>query len=136
MELEGELLLQPPGNLTAPTFIDVVYFPEIPCVMLVTVRREESMESVGSSLKMLIVCGLYRQTGPQLISKKELLTVVSFKEMVRNRGHPGRDMARLYFDWNEKFHLPHKTSLIKRNKIIILGRSCACAMPRVLRFAD
>lgn len=53
-----EFLFQPPGNLRFPTFIVVVNLPEIPFVILKTVSREESVESVGSSLKMLIVWGL------------------------------------------------------------------------------
>lgn len=59
-------------------------------MMFVTLKRADSGERVGSSLKILMVCGLYRQIGPQLISRKDSLTCVSFKEIVRNIGQPAR----------------------------------------------
>lgn len=128
MESKGEFLVQPPGNFRFPTLIVVVNFPEIPFVRFVTVRRDDSVERVGSSLKMLIVCGLKRQTGPQLISRKESLTWVSFKDMVRNKGHP--EKSGLLFCCYEKFYLPEKTSLSMRNKMKVLGRWCVCVMTR------
>lgn len=64
--------------------------------MFVTVRREESVESVGSSLKILMVCGLKRQTGPQFISRKDSATSVSLREMVRKMGHPTQRNVNIY----------------------------------------